>query len=51
MDQTGGPTYSGTSTGAAAYETPAQGSQLRYQGVGIRFAATLIDSLVIGFIA
>jgi len=51
MDQTGGPTYSGTSTGAAAYETPAQGSRLRYQGVGIRFAATLIDSLVIGFIA
>ncbi len=51
MDQTGGPTYSGTSTGAAAYETPAQGSRLRYQGVGIRFAATLIDSLVIDFIA
>jgi uncharacterized RDD family membrane protein YckC len=51
MDQTGGPTYSGASAGATAYETPAQGSRLRYQGVGIRFAATLIDSLVIGFIA
>jgi uncharacterized RDD family membrane protein YckC len=51
MDQTGGSTYSGASTGAAAYEAPAQGSLLRYQGVGIRFAATLIDSLVIGFIA
>jgi uncharacterized RDD family membrane protein YckC len=51
MDQTGGPTYSGASAGATAYETPAQGSRLRYQGVGIRFAATFIDSLVIGFIA
>jgi len=51
MDQTGGPNYSGASTGAAAYETRAQGSRLRYQGVGIRFAATLIDVLVLSFIS
>ena len=30
---------------------PVQGPRLRYQSVGIRFAATVIDSLVLGVIA
>jgi uncharacterized RDD family membrane protein YckC len=42
MDQTEGTTYSGA---------PAQEPRLRYQSVGIRFAATMIDSLVVGLIA
>jgi uncharacterized RDD family membrane protein YckC len=49
MDQTGGPAYSGAP--AEAYETPAKGPRLRYQSVGIRFAATVIDVLVLSFIS
>ncbi|MGZ5563277.1 MAG: RDD family protein [Halobacteriota archaeon] len=51
MDQTGMPTYSGEPVGATAYETPTQGPRLRHQSVGIRFAATVIDSLVLGLIS
>jgi uncharacterized RDD family membrane protein YckC len=51
MDQTGVPTYSGERVGATAYETPTQGPRLRHQSVGIRFAATVIDSLVLGLIS
>ena len=51
MDQTGVPTYSGEPVGATAYETPTQGPRLRHQSVGIRFAATVIDSLVLGLIS
>jgi uncharacterized RDD family membrane protein YckC len=50
MDQTGGPAYSGAPA-EAAYETPAKGPRLRYQSVGIRFAATVIDVLVLSFIS
>jgi uncharacterized RDD family membrane protein YckC len=50
MDQTGGPAYSGAPIDAA-YETPAKGPRLRYQSVGIRFAATVIDVLVLSFIS
>lgn len=50
MDQPGGPTYSAAPAGAAAYETPAQGPRLHYQSVGIRFAANLIDGLVLGLV-
>ncbi len=51
MDQAGMPTYSGEPVGATAYETPTQGPRLRHQSVGIRFAATVIDSLVLGLIS
>jgi len=51
MDQAGVPTYSGAPAGTAAYETPTQGPRLRHQSVGIRFAATVIDSLVLGLIS
>ncbi|MEI7827050.1 MAG: RDD family protein [Euryarchaeota archaeon] len=45
-----GPTYNAAPLGAAAYETPAQGPRLHYQSVGIRFAANLVDGLVLGLI-
>ena len=48
--QAGGPTYTGASLGTAAYATTLQGPRLRHQSVGIRFAATLIDGLVLGAI-
>jgi uncharacterized RDD family membrane protein YckC len=51
MDQAGVQTYSGEPVGATAYETPTQGPRLRHQSVGIRFAATVIDSLVLGLIS
>jgi len=44
-------TPSGEPTGAPAHETPAPGPRLRYQSVGIRFAATVIDTLVLGIIS
>jgi uncharacterized RDD family membrane protein YckC len=50
MDQTGGPAYSGAPA-EVRYETPAKGPRLRYQSVGIRFAATVIDVLVLSFIS
>ncbi|MGZ7169272.1 MAG: RDD family protein [Halobacteriota archaeon] len=45
------PTSSEEPVGAPAYETPAQRPRLRYQSVGIRFAATVIDVLVLGIIS
>jgi uncharacterized RDD family membrane protein YckC len=51
MDQAGVPTYSGEPVGATVYETPMQGPRLHHQSVGIRFAATVIDSLVLGLIS
>lgn len=51
MDQAGVPTSSGEPVGSTAYETPTQGPRLRHQSVGIRFAATVIDSLVLGLIS
>jgi len=45
------PTSSGVRAGALAHEAPAQRAQLRYQSVGIRFAATVIDVLVLSIIS
>ncbi|MGZ7182288.1 MAG: RDD family protein [Halobacteriota archaeon] len=45
------PTSSEEPVGVPAYETPAQRPRLRYQSVGIRFAATVIDVLVLGIIS
>ena len=51
MDQAEVPASSEAPVGATAYETSAQGPRLRYQSVGIRFAATVIDVLVLGLIS
>jgi len=50
MNQPEMPPSSGGPVGAAAYETPTQGPRFHYQSVGIRFAATLVDWLVLGII-
>ena len=48
--QAGGPISSGASVRTAAYETPTQGPQLRYQSVGIRFLPQFFDDLLVGTI-
>ncbi len=51
MNQTDVPTSSGEPAGAPPYAAPAPRPQLRYQSVGIRFAATLIDTIVLSVIS
>jgi uncharacterized RDD family membrane protein YckC len=51
MDEAEVPTDTGEPVGATAYETPAPEPRLHYQSVGIRLAATVIDSLVLAFIS
>ena len=50
MNQTEMPPSSGEPAEVPAYETPAPGPRLRYQSVGIRFIAQLVDDLVTGII-
>ncbi|MGZ4904327.1 MAG: RDD family protein [Halobacteriota archaeon] len=51
MDQPEAPASSGEPVGAPAYGMPAQGPRLHYQSVGIRFAAQVIDLIVLGIIS
>ncbi len=51
MAETQVSTSSGEPVATPTYEMPARGPRLRYQSVGIRFAATVIDTLVLGAIS
>ncbi len=51
MNTSEGQTTSEEPVGAPTYESPAYGSRLRYQSVGIRLVATVIDVIVLSIVS